>query len=554
MIITPSPAATSRRRLVFVAANLAVYLALLATLHAALGPGWVSALLTLLAAIFAPWSVLSLTTGIIGAWQLFAGPPRPPASNAAIVQRTAIVMTIRNEDPARALKRLRIVQESLDASGWGDMFGFHVLSDTSDPEIAAAEEEAIAAWPGGRVAYRRRHDNTGFKAGNVMAFCQSHLGQYECMITLDADSLMTAQAILPLVRLMQENADFGLIQGLVVGLPAANLFTRAFQFGMRHGMRGYTVGQAWWTLDCGPFWGHNAIIRMQPFAAHCGLPVLDGAPPFGGHILSHDQVEATLMRRAGYQVRLQVIAGGSYEDNPPTILDYIGRDLRWCQGNLQYLRLLDLPGLKPVSRFQLVWAILMFIGIPAWLIAVALLPVSGWAITTAHPAWLPWLSAAFLFMQLCPKLVGYAHSLALAPRARRYGGRARLLLGALFEIGFNLMQNSITSYPVTFFILGLLQGRATRWGAQPRDARRVTWAEAAAVLWPQTLFGLWLHGGMALWCPALLPWALPWTIGYLLAIPFAVLTADAGISAWFRGHGLLTTPEERAPPPEVAAL
>lgn len=554
MIVTPKASVVTTRRALFVAVNIVVYLALLVGLRIALGHSALADIFTILAAIFAPWTVLSFTTGLIGAWQLFAGPARSPASNAPIVQRTAIVMTIRNEDPARALKRLRIIQDSLDASGWGQMFGYHVLSDTSEPAIALAEEAAIAAWPDGRVSYRRRAVNTGYKAGNVMEFCRSHCDDFAYMITLDADSLMTADAILPLVRLMQDNPDFGLIQGLVVGLPAQTLFTRAFQFGMRHGMRGYTVGQAWWTLDCGPFWGHNAIIRMQPFAAHCELPVLPGGPPFGGHILSHDQVEATLLRRAGYQVRLQVIAGGSYEDNPPTVLDYVRRDLRWCQGNLQYVRLLRLPGLKPVSRFQLSWAILMFVGIPAWLIAVALLPLSGLLVHGANAALLEWLDGLFLLMHLCPKLVGYAHSLALAARAWRYGGRTRIVVGAAFEIVFNLMQSSITSFPVTLFIAGLLLGRATRWAAQPRDARRVSWAEAAAALWPQTVFGVWLHVGMAWWSPALLPWALPWTMGYLLAIPFAVLTTDPAISAWFRRHALLATPEELSPSWEVGSL
>ena len=147
---------------------------------------------------------------------------------------------------------------------------------------------------------------------------------------------------------------------------------------MRHGMRSYTMGQAWWVGDCGPFWGHNALVRIAPFVEKCELPMLPGKPPLGGHVLSHDQVEATLMRRAGYEVRVLPEERGSWEENPPTMLEFAQRDVRWCQGNMQYIKLLDLPGLYPMSRFQLVWAILMFVGIPAWTLMIALLPVAAW--------------------------------------------------------------------------------------------------------------------------------------------------------------------------------
>jgi membrane glycosyltransferase len=323
---------------------------------------------------------------------------------------------------------------------------------------------------------------------------------------------------------------------------------------MRHGMRSYTVGQAWWTGDCGPFWGHNAIIRIAPFREHCALPVLSGRPPFGGPILSHDQVEAVLMRRAGWQVRLQPGAGGSWEDNPPTILDYIHRDLRWCQGNLQYIRLLALPGLPPVSRFQLVWAILMFAGIPAWTLLIALLPAAAAVMPAPRIGWLSTVYWLFLLMFLWPKLVGYLQSAASRHRRLRYGGLPRFLAGALGEIGFSLLQTSITSLHVTGFIAALLAGHAGRWTVQARDAHTVSWGQAARTFWPQTLFGVTLHAALLAIAPDILPWALPFTLGYPLAIPFAVLTANPALNRWCARHGLFAVPEERDPPPEVLAL
>ena len=174
---------------------------------------------------------------------------------------------------------------------------------------------------------------------------------------LDADSVMTADAPGQLVRVMQIDPRIGILQSLVIGMPSASAFARIFQFGMRLGMRSYTIGSAWWQGDCGPYWGHNAIVRIAPFMAHCHLPVLADGALVSGHVLSHDQIEAVLMRRAGYEVRVLADEGASFEQNPPTLVEFIRRDLRWCQGNMQYWHFLRMPGLRPVSRYQLVFAI-----------------------------------------------------------------------------------------------------------------------------------------------------------------------------------------------------
>ena len=212
---------------------------------------------------------------------------------------------------------------------------------------------------------------------------------------------------------------------------------------MRHGMRSYTMGQAWWVGDCGPFWGHNALVRIKPFHEQCDLPILPGKPPLGGHVLSHDQVEATLMRRAGYEVRVLPEERGSWEENPPTMLEFARRDVRWCQGNMQYLKLLNLPGLYPMSRFQLVWAILMFIGIPAWTLMIALLPVAAWQARGIDdfPVNLAiGLYVTFFTMYLMPKIAGLADAVLTRGGVARYGGwlqvrserghRARVLIPA----------------------------------------------------------------------------------------------------------------------------
>src|SRR4029077_4549317 len=182
----------------------------------------------------------------------------------------------------------------LDAAGCGAHFHLYVLSDTRDAGIAVSEEAhfaALAARWSDQVAiiYRRRAVNTAYKAGNIREFCECWGSQHDFAVTLDADSIMTADAVLRLVRIMQADPRLGILQGLIVGLPSTSAFARVFQFGMRLGMRSYTIGSAWWQSDCGPYWGHNAVLRLEPFIKHCQLPLLSGGGEEERHILSHDQ-------------------------------------------------------------------------------------------------------------------------------------------------------------------------------------------------------------------------------------------------------------------------
>ena len=168
-------------------------------------------------------------------------------------------------------------------------------------------------------------------------------------------------------RIIQADPKLGILQGLVVGLPSTSAFARLFQFGLRLGLRSWTIGAAWWQADCGPYWGHNAVIRIAPFVTHCRIPVLPGDGVLDGHVLSHDQIEAAFMRRAGFDVRVLPEEDLGWEQNPPTLIEFLRRDQRWCQGNLQYWPFIKMPGLKPVSRFQLFFAMLMFLASPAWI-------------------------------------------------------------------------------------------------------------------------------------------------------------------------------------------
>jgi membrane glycosyltransferase len=569
-----STAELARRRRLILALNVVTYVALLWAAARVLGSGgWslVDMVMLVCFAIGTPWTVLGFWNALIGLW-LLHGHKNPLAEVAPyaaagdlptpITTRTAIFMTVRNEDPTRAIRRLKTVKESVDATGEGGAFSYFILSDTNDPDVAVIEERAFAEWKasdrdGARLQYRRRTDNKGYKAGNVRDFCERWGHEFELMIPLDADSVMSGDAIVKGVRMMQAHPRIGILQSLVVGMPSSSAFARIFQFGMRHGMRSYTMGQAWWVGDCGPFWGHNAVVRIKPFLEKCDLPVLPGGPPLGGHVLSHDQVEATFMRRAGYEVRVLPVENGSWEENPPTMLDFAKRDVRWCQGNMQYVKLLDTPGLYPMSRFQLVWAILMFLGIPAWTLMIALLPIAAWQAkgVANYPVGLAiGLYVLFYTMYLMPKIAGLIDAVLTKGGVARYGGPLRFAVSAVLELLFSFLQGAVSTIRTTIFMIGLMFGTSVTWGGQSRDAYGISWTTALLNLWPQTLFGIVVCGALYLIAPAVLWWSLPLTAGYLLAIPFAVITASPALGRWFQKVGLAGIPEDFDPPKEVTAV
>ncbi len=563
-----------RRRLLVALLNVVTWGLLMWGVARVLGAGgWtlVDYVLLVAFAVGSPWTVLGFWNSVIGFWLLHIArdPMGAVAPFAAAGDRptplsikTAILMTLRNEDPARAFLRLRTVKASVDATGEGRQFDYFILSDTNDPAVAAAEDAAAKAWTAevgeaGRVVYRRRAVNTGYKAGNVRDFCERWGRGYELMLPLDADSLMSGAAIVRLARMMQAHPRLGILQSLVVGMPSSSMFARIFQFGMRHGMRTYTMGQSWWVGECGPFWGHNALVRIKPFVEQCDLPVLPGNPPLGGHVLSHDQVEATLMRRAGYEVRVLPVEDGSWEENPPTMLDFAKRDVRWCQGNMQYVKLLDLPGLYPMSRFQLVWAILMFLGIPAWTLMIALSPVAAWqaqAIAGFPGDLAAFLYVAFFLMYLSPKIAGLADAVLTRGGMARYGGPLRFAASAVLEIVFSFLQGAVSTIRTTIFMIGLAFGKSVTWGGQSRDAYGISWSTAIRDLWPQLLFGVVVCGSLIAVSPTAFWWSLPLTAGYLLAVPFAVVTAMPAMGELFQRAGLNGIPEDFDTPKEVRAV
>src|SRR4051794_1598601 len=541
----------------------------------ALSPGGLGPLDIVLLALFVvtlPWYVIGFWNATIGLLIMrFARDPVAAVTPVAgrvrgdepITASTAILLCIRNEPTERVARLLEPMMDALAARGVGARFHVYVLSDTSRTEIAAAESARFAAlataWDGKvTLTYRLRADNVGFKAGNIGDFCARWGKDHDFAIMLDADSAMSVDLILKLVRIMQTDPSLGILQSLVIGMPSASPFARIFQFGMRLSMRSYTIGSAWWQGDCGPYWGHNAIVRIAPFLTPCELPVLSEGALVKGHVLSHDQLEAVLMRRAGYGVRVLAGEGSSFEQNPPTLVEFIRRDLRWCQGNMQYWHFLRMPGLRPVSRYQLMFALLMFLGSPAW-IGLLLFGTLGVALAPTPADFMRWdAGIALLFFVL---VIWFAPNIATMidvltrPKLRYlFGGGVRFSASFLMTIIFVVLVAPIMWVSHTVFLARLLFGRTIEWGAQARDDHEVPWSLALRHFWPQTLVGLAPLLVLAVSAPSAIPYAFLIAGGPLLSIPLAVATAAPALGRALIALGLDRLPEETLPPPELRAL
>jgi membrane glycosyltransferase len=565
--------ATARRTIfaVLFAITMAGSLWLAALALAPGGFGILNVAVLLLFAMILPWMVAGFWNAVIGFIVMrFAADPAAAVLPAAACVRgdepvtasTAILLCIRNELSARIIRNLEPMLVGIDASGYGGRFHLYVLSDTNDVDLAAKEEAHFSGlalrWQD-RIAitYRRRSVNTGYKAGNIREFCERWGSQHEFAVTLDADSFMTADAVIRLVRIMQADPRLGILQGLIVGMPSTSLFARIFQFGMRLGMRSYTIGSAWWQSDCGPYWGHNAVLRLAPFIKHCDLPVLKDTEG-ERHILSHDQIEAALMRSAGYHVRVVAQEDLGWEENPPTLLEFMRRDLRWCQGNMQYWRLLWLPNLKPVSRYQLMLAIVMFTGSPAWIGLLVLATIA--LVSCDNPSSFiradvgNVLFAWVLLMWFAPKIATFV-DLLLRPDARlAFGGAGRIVANFAIETAYSIVLCPIVWISHSIFLAGLLFDREIGWIGQVRDDHAVSFRLALSSLWPQTLIGWIALGLVSATQPAALPYVLCLAGGPALAVPFAMLTAWPPLGRLAARIGVGRLPEETATPEELLLL
>ena len=480
------------------------------------------------------------------------------------LSRTALVMPIHQEDPAAVVAAIEAMARAVAEAGLARV-DFFVLSDTQDMALAADERAAFEAaqarltralgqsMPG--FHYRRRSANAGRKAGNLAEFCETWGDAYDYMVVLDADSLMGVGAIARLIGLMDAHPRTGIIQTVPYAVGRETVFARLQQFTARLYTPLLVEGLTFWQGDDGNYWGHNAIVRVAPFRAHCTLPVLPGREPWGGEILCHDVVEAGLMRGAGWHVWVLPEVMDSYEAVPVNMVDFVVRERRWCQGNLQHSRVMRLPGFRGVGRFHMAYGILHYMAAPATLLLLGLLTAD--AAFGGGAARLLLGSAALVGLMAGLLYGGKALVLLLAlvdeKEARGFGGRLGLLGSAVLEqlAAFVLTATMIVSY--TRFVVDLVRGRTVRWDAQARGDRGVGWAEAWLRMRGSVLIGVVWLAALPFLPGAVAAWTLPLLLGLLLSWPFAVLTSRTDIGAVARRMRLFLTPEEMAPPAVLRA-
>lgn len=496
------------------------------------------------------WLVWGGLAGLMGVFvprrKLVAvhGPPRG---------LTAVLIPIYNEDPATTFSRIAAMNRSLVGLGVAEKFHFAVLSDTTALEVAAQEalwfDELVREFHGEpRIFYRRRERNIGKKAGNIQDFVERSGGAYDYALILDADSLMDGRTIAALAHRMDEDERLGLLQTVPQVIRAKTLFGRLMQFSSAFLAPYFARGAVLTQGEEGPYWGHNAIVRVKAFAASCGLPVLSGKPPAGGHILSHDYVEAALLVRAGWKVMVDPDLGGSFEEGPENLVEYAKRDRRWCQGNLQHRRLVMAPGLKFWSRFTFVQGIMAYVASPLWLLLMAAGIVAGampdrGARGTEDGIWV--LTAAVAAALLVAKFVILLRS-SLADRNAGFGGLVKATASVLAEIVLSTLLAPILLCFQSKAVIQILLGLDGGWPATRRSEGRIDLSDAfAASWWIVVTAGIVLSITLSV-APALVPWLLPVALPALFA-PLLITATSLGGSG-DSAPWLFLTPTDIDPP------
>jgi membrane glycosyltransferase len=488
-----------------------------------------------------------------------------------LLKRHAVVIPVYNEDSVRVCARIEAIYRSIEATGNLKSFDFFILSDTRDLDLWVMEETSwtnlcrrLSAF--GRIYYRRRKTNENRKAGNIGDFVRTWGGDYESMLVLDADSLMDGADIVKMTRVMEAYPRLGILQTPPKLIRGVSVFTRLQQFAMRLYGPLFIRGLNYWQLSGGSYWGHNALIRMRPFSEFCELPALPGREPFGGRILSHDFVEAALMVSQGWEVWLAWDIEGTYEEAPPTLVDHLIRDRRWCQGNLQHMWLIFARKLPFSVRMHLFMGIMAYLGSPLWFLFLALGTWVAWDRYSSELSILPFESYAsrwfhvdgvqqsiiltiIIFALLfLPKILAVTGAICTPSIRRSFGGTIPLVVGSTLETIVSMLLAPCIMAAHTMMVLSIISGRAVGWGNQNRETDGTSWGDAFRFHSVQTVLGLvWTAIALKI-SLTFTAWMIPILAGLILAAPVSVWTSRSRYGRALAKRKILSTPEELNPP------
>jgi membrane glycosyltransferase len=483
---------------------------------------------------------------------------------------TAIVVPVYNEDVDRVSKGVANMWRSLEKTGQLEHFDFYICSDSNDADHWVEEE---CAWMSlcqklnafGKIFYRKRRHRINGKSGNVADFCRRWGKRYRYMIVLDADSIMAGATLVRLVRAMEANPTAGIVQTQPYMVLGTSLFRRVLQFSSQIYGGLFSQGCSMAQMSSGSYWGHNAIIRVAPFIEYCDLPMLPVPDASKRHVLSHDTVEAALMRRAGYGVWIAYDEPGSWEEGPPNLTDMLIRDRRWCAGNLQHFWFLFARGIESGSRLQIWVGLMGYLCSPLWLTFLVagsfsayyrlrFLQLSadpedlGAASTTSHPVLLLALTLTLLFL---PRMLGILSSLR---KARQFGGAAHLIVSALLENVLSFFMAPVLMMFHTFFVLLAISGLQVKWNAQNRADNGLTFAHCVRMYGWLSILAIIVFLIAFQYLGNVTLWLLPILAGWFLAPFLAWITSGSGLGLKLKALGFFVTPEETNPPEELQGL
>ena len=482
---------------------------------------------------------------------------------------TAIVVPVYNEEVARVSKAIANMWHSLEKTGQIEHFDFYICSDSTDADHWVEEE---CAWLSlcqklnafGKIFYRKRRHRINGKSGNVADFCRRWGKRYRYMIVLDADSVMIGPTLVRLVRAMEANPAAGIIQTQPYMVLGKSLFRRILQFSSHVYGGLFSQGCSMAQMSSGSYWGHNAIIRVAPFIEYCDLPLLPVPDPGKRHVLSHDTVEAALMRRAGYGVWIAYDETGSYEEGPPNLSDMLTRDRRWCAGNLQHFWFLFARGIEMGSRLQIWIGLMGYLCSPLWLafllagsfgaysrmrfLTLSADPEDLGAATHSNAGWLLAMTLVLLFV---PRILGFLTTL---PRARQFGGGFCMLISALLENLVSLLMAPVLMMFHTIFVLLTVLGLQIKWATQNRADKGLSFIHCLALYGWLTCLGAVTYPIAVYYLGNASVWLLPIFAGWVLAPLLAWATSGSRLGLLFKRCGLFVTPEEVNAPPELQGL
>ncbi len=515
---------------------------------------------------------------IFGAFDMLRGRKRAvritdlaDGKSGPLTMRHAVVMPVYNEDSVKVCARIEAIYRSIEATGNLDSFDFFILSDTRDLDLWILEETSwtnlcrkLGAF--GKIYYRRRKTNENRKAGNIGDFVRTWGGGYEAMLVLDADSIMDGADIVKMTRVMESYPRLGILQTAPKLIRGSSVFTRLQQFAMRLYGPLFIRGLNYWQLAGGSYWGHNALIRLKPFSEYCELPALPGREPFGGRILSHDFVEAALMVSQGWEVWLAWDIEGSYEEAPPTLVDHLIRDRRWCQGNLQHLWLIFARKLPFSVRMHLFMGIMAYLGSPLWFLFLLLGTWIAWDRFASELSILPFesyvdrwfhidgiqqsliLTAAVFLLLFIPKILAVIRALFTRDIRRSFGGFLPIVIGSFMETLISMLLAPCIMAAHTLMVLSIVMGRAVGWGNQNRETDGTSWGDALRFHAVPTVLGIaWTALAIHI-SPVFAAWMTPILLGLVLAAPVSVWTSRTRYGKALARRSILSTPEELNPP------